>query len=189
MNSHKITVLSTLPRLITVFLVMLLHGAAYAGTATEIDANVNAALSDFRKNVKGAEEYLNSAKGLLVVPQVKKVGFIVGGQWGEGVLKIGGKTVSYYKMEAGSVGFQAGYQKANYLFVFLTQAALDEFRSGKGWAAGVDAGVTVVDESIGASADTLKGKASVLAFIYGKKGLMGGISLKGQKLKKFNPDR
>jgi lipid-binding SYLF domain-containing protein len=173
----------------SLFLLLLPVGAAHAKTAGEIDASVDAALADFRKSVKGAEEYLSSAKGVLVVPEAQKVGFIVGGQWGEGALRIGGNTADYYRMEAGSVGFQAGYQKANYVFVFLTQEALDKFRASEGWAAGADTGVTVADASLGASVNTLKGKASIVAFIFGREGLMGGYSLKGEKFTKFSPEK
>lgn len=191
--------MTTSPRLCTTFLrarvaallmvTLALTGTAWAETAREINTSADAALTDFRHTVKGADEYLAAAKGVLVVPHVKKVGLIAGGQWGEGVLRVHNKTVAYYKMAAGSIGFQAGYQEANYLFIFLTDEELQKFRTGKGWDAGIDAGVTVVDESIGASVDTLKAKSSVVAFIFGKEGLMGGYSLKGQKLSKFEPEK
>ncbi|MCU0842252.1 MAG: YSC84-related protein [Thiobacillaceae bacterium] len=162
-------------------------GAAQAKSAQEIDAQVDAALADFRKGTQGADEYLASAKGVLVMPQIKKVGFVVGARWGEGALRVGGATVDYYKMEAGSLGFQAGYQEASFLFIFLTQEALDNFRHSKGWTAGVEAGITVVDEGFGGDLNTLKEKASVVAFVFGKKGLMGGYSFKGEKFTKFAP--
>jgi lipid-binding SYLF domain-containing protein len=160
-------------------------GMAQAESAKVIDVQVGEAVEQFRKTVKGAGQYLEAAKGVLVIPEVKKAGLIVGGQWGEGALKVDGKTVSYYQLQAASVGFQAGYQTANYMFIFLTNEALNEFRKAKGWGAGFEGGVTVVDESIGFSLDTLKAKSSVIAFIYGKEGLMAGGSLKGQKLTEF----
>lgn len=187
MNTIALSGLTQIVRLASLLLVLVTAGAAQADTSSEINASTDAAIADFRKSVKGADEYLAAGKGALVIPEVKKVGLVVGGQWGEGALRINGKTAAYYKMTAASVGFQAGYQKASYLFIFLTEDALKNFRSGKGWNAGIDAGVTVVDESVGASFDTLKAKSSVVAFIFGKEGLMGGYSLKGQKLTKFTP--
>ncbi len=160
--------------------------AAHAKGVKEIDASVDAALQGFKKEVKGASEYLAAAKGVLVMPDVKKVGFVVGAQWGEGALRVDGKTVDYYKMEAGSAGFQAGYQKANFVFLFLTQEALDSFHNSNGWSAGAEAGITVVDASTpSASLDTLKAKSSVVAFAFGKEGLMGGWSAKGTKFTKL----
>ena len=162
-------------------------GAAQAKTAAEIDASVKATLARFQKDIKGADEYLKAAKGVLVIPEVKKVGFIVGGQWGEGALMVGGGIVDYYKMEAGSIGFQAGYQKADFVFIFFTADVLEKFRTSNGWTAGVDSGITFVDASLGLSADTLKSSAGVAGFAFGKEGLMGGMSAKGTKFTKFTP--
>lgn len=188
MNTTIIPRRLNLFRLALVLLGFLAIGGARADSAREIDAHADSALSEFRRTVKGADEYLAAAKGVLVIPEVKKVGLVVGGQWGEGVLRIAGKTADYYRMTAASIGFQAGVQQANYVFVFLTQEVLNAFRTGKGWDAGIDTGVTLIDESIGASVDTLKAKSSVVAFIFGSEGLMGGYSLKGQKLSRFKPE-
>lgn len=160
-------------------------GVAHAKEVGKIDAAVDAALQGFKKDVDGGAEFLKAAKGVLVMPEVKKAGLVVGAQWGEGALRVGGKTVGYYKMEAGSVGFQAGYQKANFLFLFMTQKALDDFRASDGWTAGVDGGVTVVEASAGFTADTLKAKEPVVAFVVGKEGLMAGFSAKGTKFTKL----
>jgi len=161
-------------------------GAAQAKSKSEIDANVSATLTRFKKDVKGANDYLKGAKGVLVIPKVKKVGFVVAAQWGEGALKIDNKTVAYYKMEAGSAGFQAGFQEANFVFLFLTQEALDSFRASDGWSGGVEAGITIIEASTPAmSLDTLKSKSSVVAFAIGKEGLMAGWSAKGTKFTKI----
>jgi lipid-binding SYLF domain-containing protein len=161
-------------------------GVAHAESGKKIDAKADSALTLFKADVKGADEYLKAAKGVLIMPDVKKVGFVVGAQWGEGALRVGGKTVDYYKMDAGSVGFQAGYKSSNFVFVFLTQEALDSFRASSGWSGGVEAGITVVDASTPAmSLDTLKSKSSIVAFAFGQEGLMGGWSAKGTKFTKL----
>lgn len=186
MIEHAVTPFRAFLAALALSFFLLPAGAAHAKDAQEIDASVDAALQSFKAEVKGAEEYLKAAKGVLVMPDVKKVGFVVGAQWGEGALRVGGKSVDYYKMEVGSAGFQAGYQKANFVFLFLTQEALDSFRASSGWGAGVDAGITVVDASTPTmSADTLKAKSSVVAFAFGKEGLMGGWSGKGTKFTKL----
>jgi lipid-binding SYLF domain-containing protein len=159
--------------------------AAHAKDASEINASVNTALKGFKKDVKGGAEFLAAAKGVLVLPEVKKAGFVVGAQWGEGALRVGGKSVGYYKMDAGSVGFQAGYQKANFFFLFMTQEALDKFRASKGWTAGVDGGITVVEASAGFDANTLRAEEPVIAFVVGKEGLMAGWSAKGTKFSRI----
>jgi lipid-binding SYLF domain-containing protein len=172
--------------LIALALVCLPSGMTQAKSGTEIDAEVDAALQDFNKKVKGAEDYLKGSKGVLVMPGIKKVGFVVGAQWGEGSLRIGKKTADYYKMKVGSVGFQAGYQDANFVFLFLTQAALDNFRASGGWGAGVESGITIIDASTPAlTLDTLKSKSSIVGFAFGQEGLMAGWSAKGSKFTKI----
>lgn len=51
---------------------LALVGAARADTAREINASADAAVADFRSTIKGADDYLAAAKGVLVVPHVKK---------------------------------------------------------------------------------------------------------------------
>ena len=84
-----------IPFLIMVIgLISLLHvNSTLASSAQEIDAEVDATLAKFKTNVEGADEYLKMAKGVLVIPEVKKVGLIVGAEWGKGALRIDGKTV------------------------------------------------------------------------------------------------
>ena len=65
---------------------------AYAKTAAEINADANRTLQRFYKEVKGAKELTSSAKALLVMSGVTKAGFLVGGTYGQGVLRIGGKS-------------------------------------------------------------------------------------------------
>ena len=51
-----------------------------------------------------------AGRGVLVFPNFVSAGFIVGGASGQGVLREGGKTVSYHRMSEGSVGLLAGAQ-------------------------------------------------------------------------------
>ncbi|HUH65428.1 MAG TPA: hypothetical protein VLZ07_03260, partial [Syntrophales bacterium] len=57
---------------------------AQAATAKEINVSVDVALDRFVKDVKGAKEFLNAAKGVLVIPNVVQAGLIIGGEYGEG---------------------------------------------------------------------------------------------------------
>ncbi len=81
---------------------------SFGAAAEEIDASANVATRRFYEQVNGAEEFVRSAKGLLIMPGVKKAAFIIGGEYGEGALRIGGKTVDYYNIVSGSIGFQIG---------------------------------------------------------------------------------
>jgi lipid-binding SYLF domain-containing protein len=160
---------------------------AQAATKKEINASVDVALDRFVKGVKGGEEFLKSAKGVLVIPRVVQAGFIVGGKYGDGALRIGGKSVGYYNLTAGSVGLQIGAQQSNVLLCFMDEAALKKFRASKGWQVGVDGSVALVNIGAGGSVDTTKLKEPIVGFVYGQQGLMADISLEGLKFTKITP--
>jgi lipid-binding SYLF domain-containing protein len=155
---------------------------AHASTAGEIDAKVNAALDRLKAEVPGSTKVLADAQGVLVFAEVIKAGFVIAGEGGEGALRIGGKTSGYYSIFSGSVGFQAGGQKRDIIMVFLDAGALKQFRDSKGWKAGVDGNITLIDVGASGTIDTATLKKPIVAFMVGQKGLMAGISLDGSKI-------
>ncbi len=169
-----------------VFLTFLPDSWAHAATAREIDVSVDVALERFEKDVKGGKEFLASAKGVLVFPSVLKAGFGIGGEYGEGALRIGGKTVDYYNTAAGSFGFQFGAQAKTIMLVFIQDEALEGFRASEGWKAGVDGSVALVTLGAGGSIDTAKIKDPIVGFVFGQKGLMYNLTLEGSKFTKLN---
>ncbi len=169
-----------------VFSTFLPDSWAHAATAREIDVSVDVALERFEKDVKGGKEFLASAKGVLVFPSVLKAGFGIGGEYGEGALRIGGKTVDYYNTAAGSFGFQFGAQAKTIMLVFIQDEALEGFRASEGWKAGVDGSVALVTLGAGGSIDTAKIKDPIVGFVFGQKGLMYNLTLEGSKFTKLN---
>lgn len=162
--------------------------ASHAMTRGEIDAGVNAALNRFSQEVSAGRAFQEIAKGVLVIPNITKAAFILGAQYGQGALRETGNTIDYYSMTAGSLGFQVGAEKYDLIIVFATAEALNKFRQGKGWEAGVDAEVTLIDTGVDLPASTLVSQHPVLGFIVDQKGLMAGASIKGAKFNKINPD-
>jgi lipid-binding SYLF domain-containing protein len=157
-----------------------------AATAPEIDASVKAAMDRFDKEVQGADEFLKASKGVLIFPSVVKAGFGVGGEYGEGALRIGGKTVDYYNIASASVGFQIGAEKKDIILLFMQEQALQDFRKSSGWKAGVDGSVTMVNIGAGGSLDTATMKDPIVGFVIGQRGLMGNLSLEGTKISKLD---
>jgi lipid-binding SYLF domain-containing protein len=164
---------------------LFLGEVSTAKTAKEIDSEANEALKLFSKHVKGAREFLNAAKGVVVIPNIVKAGLGVGGQYGEGALRIGGKTVAYYSLAAGSVGVQIGAQKTNLVLVFRQDEALKKFRGGSGWKAGVDGSVALIDTGAGKSLDTMNVNDPIVAFLFGQQGLMVSATIEGAKFTKL----
>jgi lipid-binding SYLF domain-containing protein len=165
---------------------LFLAQISYADSAREIDVSVNIALERFSKDVKGADEFVKIAKGLLVLPNVIKAGFIIGGEYGEGALRVAGETVNFYNIAAGSFGFQIGAEKKDIIIAFMTEEALKQFRTSSGWEAGVDGNIAFVDIGGGKRIDTTTIKDPIVAFVFDVKGLMADISLKGSKFTKLD---
>jgi lipid-binding SYLF domain-containing protein len=159
---------------------------AVGAAAEEIDASANVAMKRFYKQVEGAEEFVSSAKGLLIMPSVKKAAFIIGGEYGEGALRIGGKTVGYYNIVSGSIGFQIGAEAKDIIIAFMTQEVLDGFRASSGWEAGLDGNVALITIGAGERVDTLTIKDPIVGFVFDVKGLIADISLKGAKFTKLD---
>ena len=161
-------------------------GLAYAKTAKEIDASVDVALDRFHKQVAGAKEFAKTAKGLLILPSVKKAAFIVGGEYGEGALRINDKTVGYYNIVSGSFGLQIGAQAKDIIIAFMTDEALAAFRASEGWEAGVDGNIALITVGAGGRADTTTLRDPIVGFVFDVKGLMADVSLKGAKITKLD---
>jgi lipid-binding SYLF domain-containing protein len=157
----------------------------YAATAKEIDVSVDAALEKFSKDVKGASEVLKMAKGILVIPRVTQAGLIAGGEYGEGALRIGGKTVDYYSIAAATFGLQLGAQEKDIIIAFMDEGALKKFRTGDGWQAGIDGTVAAIDQGAEGSIDTTKVNQPIIGFVIGQRGLMVGANIEGAKFSKL----
>ena len=74
---------------------LLAPRAARADTAKEIDTGVDAALQRFYKKVAGGEGFVQTAVAVLVFPKIVKAGIGIGGEYGEGALRVAGKTTDY----------------------------------------------------------------------------------------------
>ncbi|MEW6120172.1 MAG: YSC84-related protein [Pseudomonadota bacterium] len=161
---------------------------ARAASAAVIDVEVSEALEAFQK-IDGARAFLAIAKGVLVFPKVYKAGIGVGGEYGEGALRVGGTTVDYYSTAAASIGFQLGAQAKTIVVLFIDEAALQKFRASEGWKVGVDGSVALVDIGVGKSLDSQNIKDPVVGFVFGQKGLMYNLTLEGSKFTKLDKKR
>ena len=156
-----------------------------AASAYEIDVGVDETLERFFYSIRGARELAHKAVGILVFPSVVKAGFGFGGEYGEGALRIRGRTVDYYNTLSASVGFQLGVQERSVIIMFMTPDALDQFRRTAGWKIGADASVAIITVGIGGSIDTNKITSPVVGFVLDPKGLMYNLTLEGSKISRI----
>jgi lipid-binding SYLF domain-containing protein len=173
-------------KILILFFTLLLTTNLMAKTASVIEAEADAALAVF-KTKPGAAQFLSQVKGYLIFPSVMKGAFVVGGEYGEGVLKVNGQTKAYYSIGSASLGFQAGVQDASYLIAFVSQRALDKFIHSDGWEAGVDGTITIINWGAAKDISSISYEKPIYGFVFNSKGLMGGISLEGTKFTRINP--
>jgi lipid-binding SYLF domain-containing protein len=160
---------------------LLPAGMVEAKSASEIDIGVQETLKQFRAEVKGGSKFLGKASGVLVFPAVYKAGIGIGGEYGEGALRVGGRTVDYYSTAAASIGFQLGAQQKSIVIVFMTADALADFRKSEGWKAGVDGSVALIEWGVGEDINTVDIRDPVVGFVFSNKGLMYNLTLEGSK--------
>ncbi len=137
-------------------------------------------------NTPGLKKYLGQARGVLIIPELIKGGFIVGAEGGSGVLLVRGADGSwsapaFYTLAAGSIGLQLGAQISEVVFTLMTDGAVQALLDNE-MKLGADASVAVGPIGAGVEASTTTNVgADILAFSRAV-GLFGGGSLEGAKL-------
>ena len=162
---------------------------ASAETAAEIDRDVDSAIQKLFAATPVAKELSTIAKGMLIFPRVVKGGLMIGGQYGEGALRVGGKTQGYYSTKAASYGLQAGVQTFGYAMIFMTESAIKYLEESSGWEVGVGPSFVIVDEGKARALTTTTAKDDIYVFFFGQKGLMAGLGVQGSKITQIEPDK
>ncbi len=169
-----------------VVVTLMFAASVLAASADKLNRESDKALRVFQEQIKDADVFLNQAAGYLIFPRVIKAGIIVGAETGEGVLRVGGSTVGYYRTSSGSVGFQFGAQAKSIIIAFLTRDSLAKFQNSSGWKIGVDGSVALIDIGAGKTIDSDNIRDPVVGFIFGSKGLMYNLTLEGSKFTKLD---
>jgi len=171
----------------SLFISIILSSQLFAKSSSELELDVDFAIKQFKLKVKGGDKFLSKVKGYLVIPSVIKGGFVFGAEYGEGALRVEGTTRHYYSMTSASVGYQAGVQVYSIILAFISQTSLDNFIKSNGWEAGVDGSIAVSEWGKGKNISTISYEKPIVAFIFGQKGLMAGVSIKGTKFLRIIP--
>ena len=130
----------------------------------------------------------SKAQCVVVIPDLKKAGFIVGGEHGEGVMSCKhantwGPPV-FMEMTKGSVGFQAGIQSADLVLLVMNQSGVEKLLRNK-VTLGADASIAAGPVGRAGSAATDAQLSAEMLSYSRAKGLFAGIDLSGGSL---NPD-
>lgn len=153
---------------------------------SEIDQDVNAALDRLYSTARGSRELASRARGMLVFPKVIAAGLGVGGEFGDGALRVGNRTQGYYRTVTGSFGLQIGAQSKAVIFLFMTQDSLEKFVASKGWTAGADASVALARIGANGDIDTNTIQQPVIGFVVTNAGLMANLTVEGTKVTRLD---
>ncbi|MEE9306031.1 MAG: lipid-binding SYLF domain-containing protein [Spirochaetia bacterium] len=129
------------------------------------------------------EFLLRDAAGIAIIPSVIKVGFIVGGEYGKGVLLLqdtngGWSNPIFITLSGGSIGWQIGAQSADFVLVFKTKRSVDGILRGN-FTLGVDVAAAAGPLGRRARASTdMELKAEIYSYSRSR-GFFAGLSLDG----------
>lgn len=142
-------------------------------------------LENFRRDPEMASlrRLARTARGLLIMPQLVKGGFIVGGSGGNGVL-IAREGVdqpwrgpAFYTVGGVSFGLQIGAEFSEVVMLAMSNRGMTTLLSSS-VKLGADANIAIGPVGAGAEAATAGLSADLLVFSRSK-GLYGGVSLQG----------
>ena len=166
-------------------ILLTISNTSNAASKEEIDEKVKESVKAFYAFSSAGERLSKKAFGMLVFPSIIKAGFVLGGEYGEGVLLSNGKTVDYYSTASASVGWQLGVEERSQVILFMTKDAYEHFKRSEGWDVGVDGSVAITTFGTGKNFTVENSKEPVIGFVFSQKGLMGNISLEGSKISKI----
>ena len=155
-----------------------------AAVRRNIDGQVDAAMAELDRS-PDLRQLASRATGVLVFPEVLSGGFIVGASHGRGALRVQGRTVGYYSLNAGSVGLLAGAQSKTMYILFMTPEALRHMRDNEGWTIGTDASVAVIQVGAEGRVDSSTARADVIGVVRNQTGFMANLSLDGTKISRL----
>ena len=178
----KLAMTRPVASLIALFAAFLFSTAAQAESKESLNQHSSIALNQLISTVPAAKTLSERAVAVLVFPGITKAGFLVGGQYGEGVLWQKGKPVAYYNTTGASYGLQAGAQTYGYAMFFMKESALQAMNRAEGFEVGIGPSVVVMDQGMGMSTTSTTLQDDIYAFIFGQKGLMAGVGIQGNKI-------
>jgi len=138
------------------------------------------------KDFPDAARNMNTARGVLIIPELVQGGFIVGAAGGRGVMMArtnprDWSPPAFYNMGSGSLGLQIGAKVSEIVFIVRTEKGLAALIDHK-FKFGAEAGVTMVAVGIGLEgASTAAVGADIVAFS-NSTGLFAGASIEGSYL-------
>jgi lipid-binding SYLF domain-containing protein len=137
------------------------------------------------------QDLLAKAECVIVVPNLKKAAFVVGGEYGKGFATCRDTTHSAWsgpaaiEINGGSVGFQIGGSSTDVVLLVLNRKGMDKLMGDK-VTLGADAAIAAGPVGRTATAQTNARMDAEMLSWSRSKGVFAGVSLKGASLR---PDK
>lgn len=183
---NVVRVKGLLALLLGVALIVSLAGDAHAAGASAqevIDGAIRVVKkASEQKDASGMADTLRGSYAVAIVPSMVKAGFLVGGEYGEGLLlrRENGKWYgpSFYNISGGSFGLQLGIEDISLLMAVINEKGVKAFLNSRTKLGG-DIGIAAGPVGRRAEAATdAQAKASIYSYSM-TKGLFAGLSLEG----------
>lgn len=171
--------------LLALVMVLVIVPSVHADSNAVIDTKVQKAIATFQATSTEGAQLLGSAAGVLVFPDIVKMGFGIGGEYGEGSLLVDGESVGYYSTGGASFGLQLGLQFKALIVLFMNDSVLRKFRRSKGWEIGVDGRIALATVGAGGVIDSATLEQPIIGFIFSNKGMMYNLTLEGGKIRRL----
>lgn len=175
------------PLLICLFVLIMTSAlgapiSASAAAPSDLSQQADLAMNRLLKSNQVAALLAPRAKAVLIFPHIVKAGLVIGGAYGEGMLKVGDRIDGYYNSVTASLGWQIGAQYYGYAVFLMNDKALKYIHDTQGWEIGVGPTVVVVNEGAAKNISSTSLKDDAYAFIFDQQGLMASLSIEGSKI-------
>lgn len=164
---------------------VMLSTPGRADSRDEITDKSDGALAQLTGHARGVDKLIKRAVGVLVFPDIVKMGFGEGGQYGEGALLVGGEPVAFYATAGEHYGLPLGANSKAEVILFMTSEALLAFRNSLSWQVGVDAGVSPVKLRPDGAIESGREAAPVLSFSFSDQGLLHDLDMEGSRINRI----
>ena len=176
-------------RLAVLLLSLTLASTAVAGPTEDARAqNALRVLNDIQRIPESAipDKLLDEARAIVIVPDTLKIGLVLGGRRGHGVVSVKNQdgtwsNPAFVALTGGSIGFQAGVQSSDVVLVFTGERGLESIVNGKitlGADAGIAAGPVGRNTALATDGNL---KAEIWSWSRAR-GLFAGVALDGAVL-------
>ncbi len=171
---------------------VMLLGAALVSAASDAERRLQSAANAFKEvmaipDKSIPQDLLNKAECIVIVPDLKKGAFIIGGKYGKGFVSCRKKGAGWsapgaVRVEGGSVGFQIGASEMDVFMLIMNERGVDRLLSTK-FTLGADATVAAGPVGRNAQAETDARMTAEILTWSKSRGLFAGVALTGATLR------